>query len=60
MTDIAKFKQFGLNTFYNAIPTLDNASDWFQWNQKINEFIQISAVADDGSIPPVEEEEAQQ
>ncbi|OJD10622.1 hypothetical protein AJ78_08417 [Emergomyces pasteurianus Ep9510] len=51
---------FGLNTFYNAIPTLDNASDWFQWNQKVNEFIRISAVADDGSIPPVEEEEAQQ
>ncbi|EER40854.1 conserved hypothetical protein [Histoplasma capsulatum H143] len=24
MTNIAKFEQFGLNTFYNAISTLDN------------------------------------
>ncbi|KKZ65716.1 hypothetical protein EMCG_08482 [[Emmonsia] crescens] len=58
MTDIAKFEQFGLNTFYNVIPTLDNAGDWFQWNQKVNEFIRISAVADDGATPPAEEEEA--
>ncbi|KAF2684427.1 hypothetical protein K458DRAFT_260694, partial [Lentithecium fluviatile CBS 122367] len=35
MTDIRKFEQFGLNTFYNAIPTLDNANDWFKWNQKL-------------------------
>ncbi|KAK2730927.1 hypothetical protein FQN57_003788, partial [Myotisia sp. PD_48] len=60
MTAIAKFEQFGLNTFYNAIPTLDNASDWFQWNQKVNEFVRISAVADDGATLPIEEEEAQQ
>ncbi|KAJ5900336.1 uncharacterized protein N7473_004406 [Penicillium subrubescens] len=60
MTDIAKFEQFGLNTFYNGIPTLDNASDWFKWNQRVNEFIRISAVADDGTTPPIEEEEAQQ
>ncbi|KAJ5829151.1 uncharacterized protein N7525_007404 [Penicillium rubens] len=58
MTDIAKFEQFGLNTFYNGIPILDNASDWFKWNQKVNEFIRISAVADDGTTPPTEEEEA--
>ncbi|PVH91283.1 hypothetical protein DM02DRAFT_469498, partial [Periconia macrospinosa] len=25
----AKFGQFGLNTFYNAIPILDNANDCF-------------------------------
>jgi hypothetical protein len=43
MTDVAKFEQFGLNTFYNGIPILDNASDWFRWNQKVNEFIRISA-----------------
>jgi hypothetical protein len=58
MTDIAKFEQFGLNAFYNGIPILDNASDWFKWNQKVNEFIRISAVADDGTTPPIEEEEA--
>ncbi|KAF4769462.1 hypothetical protein HAV15_008892 [Penicillium sp. str.  len=57
MTDIAKFEQFGLNAFYNGIPILDNASDWFKWNQKVNEFIRISAVADDGTTPPIEEEE---
>ena len=60
MTDIAKFEQFGLNAFYNAIPVLDNANDWFKWNQKVNEFIRISAVAGDGTAPPIEEEEAQQ
>ncbi|CAI6013798.1 unnamed protein product, partial [Clonostachys chloroleuca] len=60
MTDIAKFEQFGLNTFYNAIPTLDNSNDWFKWNQKVKEFIQISAVAEDGTDPPLEEEDAQQ
>lgn len=60
MTDVAKFEQFGLNSFYNAIPTLDNANDWFRWNQKVNEFIRISAVADDGATPPAEEEEARQ
>ncbi|KAJ5473962.1 hypothetical protein N7475_003528 [Penicillium sp. IBT 31633x] len=60
MTDIAKFEQFGLNAFYNGIPILDNASDWFKWNQKVNEFIRISAVADDGTTPPIEEEEARQ
>ncbi|KAJ5743408.1 hypothetical protein N7533_010510 [Penicillium manginii] len=57
MTEIAKFEQFGINTFYNGIPTLDNASDWFRWNQKVNEFIRISAVADDGATPLIEEEE---
>lgn len=60
MTDIAKFEQFGLNAFYNAIPLLDNANDWFKWNQKVNEFIRISVVADDGTAPPMEEEEARQ
>ena len=60
MTDIAKFEQFGLNAFYNGIPILDNASDWFKWNQKVNEFIRISAVADDGTTLPIEEEEARQ
>lgn len=60
MTDIAKFEQFGLNAFYNGIPILDNASDWFKWNQKVNEFIWISAVADDGITLPIEEEEARQ
>ncbi|KAJ6157205.1 hypothetical protein N7497_006090 [Penicillium chrysogenum] len=60
MTEIAKFEQFGINTFYNGIPTLDNASDWFRWNQKVNEFIRISAVADDGATPPIEEEAARQ
>ncbi|CRG92846.1 hypothetical protein PISL3812_09917 [Talaromyces islandicus] len=60
MTDIVKFEQFGLNTFYSAIPTLDNANDWFKWNQKVKEFIRISAVADDGVTPPEEEEEARQ
>ncbi|KAJ6126013.1 hypothetical protein N7471_010506 [Penicillium samsonianum] len=60
MTDIAKFEQFGLNAFCNGIPILDNASDWFKWNQKVNEFIRISAVADDGTTPPIEEEEARQ
>ncbi|KAJ5337477.1 uncharacterized protein N7506_005499 [Penicillium brevicompactum] len=60
MTEITKFEQFGINTFYNGIPILDNASDWFRWNQKVNEFIRISAVADDGATPPTEEEEARQ
>ncbi|KAJ5350210.1 hypothetical protein N7541_007937 [Penicillium brevicompactum] len=60
MTEIAKFEQFGINTFYNGIPTLDNASDWFRWNQKVNEFIRISAVADDGATPLTEEEAARQ
>ncbi|KAJ6016530.1 hypothetical protein N7540_011121 [Penicillium herquei] len=58
MTEITKFEQFGINTFYNEIPTLDNASDWFKWNQKVNEFIRISAVANDGATPPIEEEDA--
>lgn len=60
MTDIAKFKQFGLNAFYDAIPILDNANDWFEWNQKVNKFILISAVAGDGATPPIEEEDIQQ
>ncbi|KAJ6119031.1 hypothetical protein N7471_013651 [Penicillium samsonianum] len=60
MTEIAKFEQFGINTFYNGIPILDNASDWFRWNQKINEFIRISAVADDGATSQIEEEETRQ
>ncbi|KAJ5749456.1 hypothetical protein N7533_006484 [Penicillium manginii] len=60
MTEIAKFEQFGINTFYNGIPILDNASDWFRWNQKVNEFIRISAVADDGATLPIEEEEVRQ
>uniref|UniRef100_A0A093VNJ9 Copia protein n=1 Tax=Talaromyces marneffei PM1 TaxID=1077442 RepID=A0A093VNJ9_TALMA len=59
MTDIVKFEQFGLNSFYNAIPILDNANDWFKWSQKVKEFIRISAVADDGTAPPEDEEEAQ-
>jgi hypothetical protein len=59
MTDIVKFEQFGLNSFYNAIPTLGNANDWFKWSQKVKEFIGISAVADDGATPPEDEEEAQ-
>ena len=58
MADITKFEQFGLNAFYNGILILDNASDWFKWNQKVNEFIRISAVADDGTTPPIEDEEA--
>jgi hypothetical protein len=60
MTDITKFEQFGLNAFYNSIPILDNASDWFRWNQKVYEFIRISAVAEDGATPPIEAEEAGQ
>ena len=60
MTDTAKFEQFGLHAFYQAIPILDNASDWFKWNEKVNDFIQISPVADDNSMPPIEEEEARQ
>lgn len=59
MTDIVKFEQFGLNSFYNAIPILDNANDWFKWSQKVKEFIGISAVADDGVAPPENEDEAQ-
>ena len=59
MTDIAKFEQFGLNSFYNDIPVLDNASDWFKWSQKVNEFIRISAIADDEPTPPEQAEEAQ-
>ncbi|KUL81311.1 hypothetical protein ZTR_09814 [Talaromyces verruculosus] len=59
MTDIVKFEQFGLNAFYNDIPKLDNANDWFKWSQKVKEFIRISAVADDGAAPPENEEEAQ-
>lgn len=58
MTDMTKFEQFGLNAFYNDISMLDNASDWFKWNQKVNEFIRISATADDGTTPPLEEDEA--
>ncbi|KAI2867915.1 hypothetical protein CBS76997_10738 [Aspergillus niger] len=60
MTDTAKFEQFGLSAFYNNIPILDNASDWFKWNQKVNQFIRISPVADDGAVPPIEEDEARQ
>jgi hypothetical protein len=60
MTDTAKFEQFGLSAFYNNIPVLDNAGDWFRWNQKVNEFIGISPVADDGVVPPIEEDEARQ
>lgn len=60
MTDNAKFEQFGLHTFYQAIPTLDNASDWFKWHEKVKEFLQISPVADDGDVPPVGENEANQ
>lgn len=60
MTEITKFEQFGINTFYNRIPILDNASDWFRWNQKVNEFIRISAVADDRATLPIEEEEVRQ
>lgn len=60
MTDIADFEQYVMVSFYNAIPTLDTANDWFTWDQKVNDFIRISAVADDGINPPVEEEAAQQ
>jgi hypothetical protein len=59
MTDAIKFEQIGLSAFYNAIPTLDNANDWFKWNQKVKEFIQISPIAKDGATPPMEEGEAQ-
>jgi hypothetical protein len=58
MTDTARFEQFGLSAFYNNIPILDNAGDWFKWNLKVNEFIRISPVADDGVVPPIEEDEA--
>jgi hypothetical protein len=60
MTDTAKFEQFGLSAFYNNIPVLDNAGDWYRWNQKVNEFIGISPVAGDGVVPPIEEDEARQ
>ena len=60
MTDNAKFEQFGLHTFYQAIPTLDNAADWFKWNEKVTEFLQISPVAEDGQVPPIEDDEASQ
>ncbi|KAJ6118425.1 reverse transcriptase [Penicillium samsonianum] len=33
--DSAKFEQIGLSSFYHAIPILDNANDWSQWNQKV-------------------------
>jgi hypothetical protein len=45
------FEQFGINTFYNGIPTLDNASDWFRWNQKVNEFINQSLALSNVGIP---------
>jgi hypothetical protein len=45
---------------HDNIPVLDNAGDWFRWNQKVNEFIGISPVADDGVVPPIEEDEARQ
>jgi hypothetical protein len=54
--DSNKFEQIGLSSFYNAIPTLDNANDWAQWNQKVKEFLRISPVAKDRPIPPTEEE----
>jgi hypothetical protein len=60
MMDITKFEQFSINTFYNKIPILDNANDWFKWNQKVHEFIRISAVANDGTTLPEGEEEARQ
>jgi hypothetical protein len=59
MTDLVKFKQFGLKAFYNNIPKLDNTNDWFKWSQKVKEFIQISAVADDRATPPEQAEKAQ-
>jgi hypothetical protein len=58
--DSNKFEQLGLSSFYHAIPTLDNANDWSQWNQKVKEFLRISPLAKDDAIPPLEEEEAQQ
>ncbi|KAJ6047281.1 uncharacterized protein N7446_012115 [Penicillium canescens] len=58
--DSNKFEQIGLSSFYHAIPTLDNANDWSQWNQKVKEFLRISPVAKDETIPPLEEEGAQQ
>ncbi|KAJ5111782.1 hypothetical protein NUU61_001412 [Penicillium alfredii] len=58
--DSNKFEQLGLSSFYHAIPTLDNANDWSQWNQKVKEFLRISPVAKDDATPPLEEEEAQQ
>ncbi|KAE8420441.1 hypothetical protein BDV36DRAFT_293328 [Aspergillus pseudocaelatus] len=60
MTDTAKFEQFGLSAFYNNIPILDNAGDWFKWNQKVNELIPVSPVADDGVVPPIEKDKARQ
>jgi len=58
--DSNKFEQLGLSSFYHAIPTLDNANDWSQWNQKVKEFLRISPVAKDDAISPLEEEETQQ
>jgi hypothetical protein len=58
--DSNKFEQLGLSSFYHAIPTLDNANDRSQRNQKVKEFLRISPVAKDDAIPPLEEEEAQQ
>jgi hypothetical protein len=58
MTNTAKFKQFRLSAFYNNIPVLDNASDWFRWNQKVNKFIRISPIANDGVVLLIEEDEA--
>jgi hypothetical protein len=60
MTNTAKFEQFRLSTFYNNIPVLDNAGDWFRWNQKVNKFIRISPVADDGVVLLIEEDKARQ
>jgi hypothetical protein len=58
--DLNKFEQLGLSSFYHAIPTLDNANDWLQWNQKVKEFLRISSVAKDRLFLPLEKEEAQQ
>lgn len=60
MTEIVKFEQFGINTFYNGILILDNTSNWFRWNQKVNKFIRISIVTDDRATLPIEEEVVRQ
>jgi hypothetical protein len=58
MTNTAKFKQFRLSAFYNNIPVLNNAGDWFRWNQKVNEFIGISPIANNRVVPLIEEDKA--
>ncbi|RDH26574.1 hypothetical protein BDQ94DRAFT_177433 [Aspergillus welwitschiae] len=56
MMDAARFEQLGLSTFYNNIPLVS----FFKWKQKVNEFLRISPVADDGEVPPIEKDKARQ